>query len=151
MPPDPAPPVKLRHVLVALDGTRASADALGRMIRLATDANLDVVLMNACDEEATPHFSDQPQYETDVWATEFLARHCPVAAERVRLELRVGVAADEVLAASADTGADLVVLGWSQVLAGGHAPVVREALEHSRVPVLLLPTNRVTAGAVADG
>jgi hypothetical protein len=35
---------------------------------------------------------------------------------------------------------DLLALGWSQSLAPGRAPVGREALARSPVPVLLVPT-----------
>lgn len=44
---------------------------------------------------------------------------------------------------------DLIALGWSQELAGGGAAVVREALERSRVPVLLVPVGAPIAMAAA--
>jgi len=37
--------------------------------------------------------------------------------------------------------ADLIVLSWSQDLSAGRADVVRWALGHSTVPVLLIPVD----------
>ncbi|HWJ44185.1 MAG TPA: hypothetical protein VNR63_02270, partial [Gaiellaceae bacterium] len=45
----------------------------------------------------------------------------------------------EIVRATADTNADLVAIGWEQRFAAGRAPIVRELLERSRTPVLLIP------------
>jgi hypothetical protein len=53
-----------------------------------------------------------------------------------------------VIETAADLDVDLIALGWSRSLAGGHGPVVREALASSTVPVLLLPLgNSSTKGS----
>ena len=70
---------------------------------------------------------------------EFVARYCPCPLEEVDLHLRVGVPHGEVARVIDETGADLIVLGWSQTLAPGRAAVVRETLTRSPVPVMLLP------------
>ena len=62
--------------------------------------------------------------------------------ERVRLELRVGAPEEHLLDVADQVGADLIVLGWRQDLAEGHAAVVREAVTRARVPVMLLPIGR---------
>jgi hypothetical protein len=59
--------------------------------------------------------------------------------DRVRLLRRLGVAAEDVVAAARETSADLVVLAWNQELGEGRARVVSETLAHSSIPVLLLP------------
>jgi hypothetical protein len=40
-----------------------------------------------------------------------------------------------------ELGCELIALGWSQQLSAGRAPVVRETLERSRLPVLLIPVQ----------
>lgn len=44
----------------------------------------------------------------------------------------------------------MIALGWAQELAEGRAAVVREALERSRVPVLLVPVA-AQVDVAADG
>ena len=41
--------------------------------------------------------------------------------------------------------ADALVLGWAQQLVPGRAALVRTALEHSRIPVILIPVERHSA------
>jgi hypothetical protein len=98
--------------------------------------------------DSLPLFTDQPQHELTAWAQEFLRRHCPHP-EHVRLEVRIGVPGQHVLNVAEQIGADLIALGWAQELAGGRAAVVHEALERSRVPVLLVPVSAQVDAAAA--
>lgn len=138
VPPRVRVPVELRRVLVPLDGSVATTAALASTVALACGSGLEVVALHVHDHERLPRFDDQPQHETEAWTQEFLTRYCPHAGE-VSLELRVGVPGRHVLDVAAEVGADLIALGWSQDLAPGRAAVVREVLERSPVPVLLLP------------
>lgn len=140
VPPDARSPITLRRMLVPLDGTMTTARRARAAIDLATTGGLDVILIHVCDEDHIPMFTDQPQHETNSFAEEFIARYAPQAA--VRLELRVGPTADEVLAAAADLHADLLAIAWAQILQPGRARVVKELLARSRVPLLLLPLGR---------
>jgi nucleotide-binding universal stress UspA family protein len=139
VPPDPRRPSGLERLLVPLDGTSGTARALEGVIEIACRHNLDVVAMHVRDEASLPPFSDQPHHEADAWEREFMARFCN--APGARAELRVGVPAAEVVAMAAEAEADLVALGWHQDLTPGRAAVVRQVLEWSRVPVLLLPVE----------
>jgi nucleotide-binding universal stress UspA family protein len=86
-----------------------------------------------------PAFSDHDPHATRAWEQEFLSRSMPTPHDRVTLVRRLGVAADDVVAVARETGADLIVLAWSQDLSPGRARVVSETLAHSDIPVLLLP------------
>jgi hypothetical protein len=45
-----------------------------------------------------------------------------------------------------DVDADMIALGWAQDLAPGRASVVRWALEHTPVPLVLMPLARTFVG-----
>jgi nucleotide-binding universal stress UspA family protein len=124
-------------VLVALEGTTANARSLKRTVDLAADTDIDIVVLHVDDERSIPSFSDQIQHETDSYAREFLARYVP-GAPQARLELRVGLPGEEILQASEAVDPDVVVLGRRYHAHRGPGPVVREVLEHSRRPVLLV-------------
>ena len=137
VPPEVRPEPDLRRLLVPLDGTSATAQALAEVIERACQRDIDVVILHVLGEESLPPFSDQPHHEAEAWVREFMARHCPAAAARA--ELRVGVPAHAVVSTAVETGADLIALGWAQHLAPGRAAVVQEVLERGRIPVLLVP------------
>jgi nucleotide-binding universal stress UspA family protein len=128
------------RVLVPLDGTRASAEALQRTIELACRSQLEVVALHVADAAGLAPFGEQPQHELDAWKEEFLARYAP-RPEDVRLEVRSGRPGESVLRVADEAGVDLVALGWSRDLSRGRAALVREVLERSRVPVLLVATH----------
>jgi nucleotide-binding universal stress UspA family protein len=125
-------------VLVPLDGTSVTATALTETIALARDAEVEVNVLHVHEEDSLPLFSEQPQHETESWAREFLARYCPTA-DLGRLHLRVGRPSEHVVRVAQETDTDLIALGWAQDFSPGRAAVVREALERSRISVLLVP------------
>ncbi len=134
---------RIRGVLLPLEGTRQTSLAPARVLELARDAAVDVLVLHVLDESALPLFTDQPQHETEAWATEFLARYCPRGLRSVSLALRVGRPDDVVVDVAEAGGVDLIALGWNQRLAPGRAAIVRTALERGRLPLLLIPTVRV--------
>ena len=74
------------------------------------------------------------------WAG-FIHRYCPRGIGDVQLETRIGRIGELVPIVAVRCGCDLIALGWSQQLAQGRAPVVRETLERSQLPVLLVPVE----------
>lgn len=147
VPPEAAVPSVFGSILVPLNGKRTTAAALMETLTLAHDRELEVVVLHVHELDSLPLFTDQPQHELTAWAQEFLRRHCPHP-EHVRLEVRIGVPGQHVLSVAEQIGADLIALGWAQEFADGRAAVVHEALERSRVPVLLVPVaGRVDAAA----
>lgn len=132
------PDRQLRRMLVPLDGTRVTSDALSGAIELAVDADLEVIALHVHEPPRVPLFTEQPQHEWRSWAGEFLGRFTTRPRD-VRLEVRVGKPTEHLLAVAAQHEADMIVLGWSQSLEEGRAAVVREAIERGRVPVMLVP------------
>ena len=141
VPPDARVPAAFGRVLVPLDDSSESSDAVADLIWLACRGDLDVLILHVLDAASVPLFEDQPQYEMEAWIQEFLARHCPT--RTARAEVRVGVPGQEIMTAALEAGSDLIALGWSQQLGPRRAAVVTEVLEHAKVPVLLLPTSIV--------
>jgi nucleotide-binding universal stress UspA family protein len=139
VPPDLRLPATIDSILVPLDGSPATAAALADTIELARGSDVAVIVLHVREEAALHPFSDQPQHEVRAWAEEFVARYCRCPLEEVDLHLRVGVPREEVARVIDETGADLIVLGWSQTVAPGRAAVVRETLTRSPVPVMLVP------------
>lgn len=137
----------LRRVLVPLEGTVSTSLAPRSLFELSGGAHLDVVVLHVHEE--IPSFSDQPQHESEAWAEEFLARYLPTGIDTVRLERRIGRREELVPLVAEETRADLIALGWTQQLEEGRAPVVQAALEHSPVPVLLVPVH--VAAEVKEG
>ena len=138
VPPDAPTPGKLSRILVPLDGRRTTAVALAETLMLASRRELEVIVLHVHDQASIPLFSDQRQHELESWAHEFLRRHCPYP-ERVRLEVRTGIPGTNILQVAEEISADMIALGWSQDLSSGHAAVVREVLERTGIPVLLVP------------
>jgi hypothetical protein len=138
VPPVAAVPITLRRILVPLNGRRTTAVALAETL-LASRQELELVVLHVHDQASIPLFSDQRHHEVESWAQEFLRRHCPYP-ERVQLEVRIGIPGENVLKVAEEMSADMIALGWAQDLSPGHAAVVREVLERSGIPVLLVPT-----------
>ena len=138
VPPDAPPLDEVHRVLVAMEGTPAKARNLKRTVELATGAGLELVVVHVDDESSMPSFSDQVQYEADSYAQEFLARYVPNAPS-ARLELRVGVPADEILATMDQVPAEMLAVGWPQTDDPARGLVARKLLAHSRIPILLVP------------
>jgi nucleotide-binding universal stress UspA family protein len=141
VPPQTDPDAGLHRVLVPLEGTMPTSMAPRSLIELAPGAGLEVVALHVLEPEMLPLFTDQPQHEQMAWAREFLHRYCRWGIGVVQLVTRVGRTSELVAEAAREAGADLIVLGWSQELAKGHAPVVRAVLEQVSVPVVLVPTG----------
>jgi nucleotide-binding universal stress UspA family protein len=138
VPPDAPVPLALTRVLVPLDGTTETAEALRSTVELVSGSQAEVVILHVREHDVLPLFSEQPQHELRAWAEEFLARNCP-SCEGLRLVWRVGAPGEHVLQVASEVEADLIALGWARDLSLGRALTVREVLARTRVPVLLVP------------
>jgi len=136
VPPDIVPSDRLSTLLVAMEGSTSSSEALRRTLRMSAGAGLDLVVVHV--DEDVPPFTDQVQHESDAYLHEFVARHGP-ALRDVRIELRIGAPSDEVLAAIDSVAPDLVAVGWPHPGGPDRGEVAREILTHSPVPLLLVP------------
>lgn len=139
VPPQCAPAPRLRRVLVALEGTPGRAKQLRHAMRVVAGSELELFVVHVDGEDAVPRFSDSAAHEHEAFAQEFLARYWPEA-PRARLLLRIGAAAEQVLAVTSELQPDLLVAGWPQGRGPEHGHVVREVLRHCPVPMLLVAT-----------
>jgi nucleotide-binding universal stress UspA family protein len=139
VPPDARASKGLKRVLIPIEGGLSAKFAPLSIIELARTTTLDVVAVHVQEPIGVPAFTDQPQHEQTAWAHEFLRRYCPWGIGTVRLEFRIGNAAEVVPAVAEEAGVDIIAIAWAQELAEGRAPVVRAALTRAKVPVMLVP------------
>jgi nucleotide-binding universal stress UspA family protein len=119
----------------------AGHTALDDTVKLAHQRGPEVLVLHVHSPATVPAFADHDPHAALAWEREFLTRYISTPHDRVTLLRRLGVPADDVVAVARETGADLIVLTWSQDLAPGRARVVSETLAHSDIPVLLLPVH----------
>jgi nucleotide-binding universal stress UspA family protein len=140
VPPRARPPARFRRILVPLDGTQTTSEALHDVLTIAHDSELEILALHVHTPENVPAFADHEPYATEAWEAEFVARHIPAPHDRVSLIRRTGIPAEDIVALAVETDVDLIALAWNQSLRGNHARVVSRTLAGSSVPVLLLPT-----------
>jgi nucleotide-binding universal stress UspA family protein len=137
VPPDTTPASELRRVVIAMEGVPGKARTLKRAVDLAAAAALELIVVHVDDETSIPLFSDQIQHETESYAREFLARYCPGAPD-ARLELRIGLPAEQILATAEQAQADILAIGWPPTSDPNRGLVAREILDRGHMPVLLV-------------
>lgn len=130
-------PPWIRRALLPLDGTARSAAAVAAAAERFALGGAELVVLHVFGPATVPRFWDQQAHAGQAWTREFLARHC--ALPGARLELRHGVAAEQVVKVAGAEHADVIALAWSQRLEPGRAPVVRRAVLDARIPVMLVP------------
>jgi hypothetical protein len=101
---------------------------------------VELIVLHAFTEATVPAMLDRPGYDIEILGQEFRDRHCPYS---TRVEFCVGPVAKRVAEVSRDL--DLVVLSWSQDSSPERAHTIREVLDASAVPVLLLATSPLDA------
>lgn len=138
--PDCSTRARIARVLIPLEGSDESSQAIADTIALARGRDIELLVLHVHAPETVPAFEDQPHHAVTAWEGEFVARFVSDPHAHVDVIQRVGVAADRIVTVAGDMKADLIALGWNQNLAPGRAQVVREALTHSTIPVLLVPT-----------
>jgi len=137
----------IQRVLVPLEGTAESSDAVSAALRRFTDAGVDVIALHVFDVNTVPRFWDQMAHAGNSYASDFEARWCAVPAADVRL--RRGVAPATIIEVADDQDVDLIALGWAQNLAAGRAAIVRAVLAHT-IPVLLVPVGETRDDTTRD-
>ena len=139
VPPDAPIIDAVRRVLIAIKGTPSTPRALKRAVELTAASGLEILVVHVDDLESLPSFSDQVQYETELYAQQFLARYV-IGASHARLTLRIGDPAAEILATAGDLRADVIAVGWQRTTEPSHGQVARQIIQRSRIPVLLVAT-----------
>ncbi len=149
--------VSLSRILVPLDGTPRTADALGPAAELAqrSGAAVDVLHVvvpkqSASDEPGAmtvPQYTDQPHYAWPAWRAEFINRFCqcfPQPPEHFLVA--VGEPGEEVLRVAREQESQLIVLAWKGELKGNRARTVRSVLSQALCPVLCVRTESSVRG-----
>jgi len=146
VPPTTPEDYTLRTVLVPV--LRKPVSVLEEVVRLAENPQLHVVILRLLDELSIPSFEDQSYYDVQAWAEEFLARWVPGAGSDTEVEVRIGPPEELVVSVAHEVSADIVAIGRRRDLPAAGAPIVVSALEHSPVPVILVPLVRRPARVV---
>jgi nucleotide-binding universal stress UspA family protein len=141
VPPDARLAASLQRALIPIEDGLSAALMPRAIIGLGEGATVDVVAVHVQEPALLPAFTDQPQHEQPAWAREFLRRYCPWGIGTIRLEIRVGNAADIIPAVAEEEAVDIIALAWAQELAEGRAPVIRAALGRARAPIMLVPVE----------
>lgn len=128
---------RLQRVLVPLDGSDATAEAIQAIARRLCASSVRVTALHVFDKEHVPQFLDHMPEALETWNTEFLERYFEEC--EVRLETRAGESPAAVLEVAATESADMIVLSWGQDLSPDRANLVREVLTSASVPVMLVP------------
>ncbi|MDY7106694.1 MAG: universal stress protein [Actinomycetota bacterium] len=136
-------PRRLHRALVPLDGTRASSAALTEPLRLLSATGMELCGLHVFEPDRVPNF-----WRESIHARKSTAAECSAIACRqpmLDLRLRSGDPIATTLAAATED-VDLLVLVWRRELDDPGAELVRAALRHSPVPVLLVPEGRRRRG-----
>ena len=135
VPPDVEVGRPLTTVLVAVDADPDESAVLSRTVDIARGTELEIVIVHV--DEEIPSFTDQVQHEVEAYVHDYVAHGDPTL-RGIRLELRLGVAADEVLAVVESVRPGLVALGWPGAARPERGAVAREIVARCPVPVLLV-------------
>ena len=143
----------LRRILVPLDSSPGSAEAVHRAAELARreNANLDILHI-ASPGDLPPSepgslpvglYMDYAYYDLKSWSREFMRRffHINLGTQDTptpRLFLSSGDPASEIIKHADRTGADLIVSAWQGSIDEGRARVVRELLARANCQLLFL-------------
>jgi nucleotide-binding universal stress UspA family protein len=138
VPPQAEPRERIARILVPLEGTSESMQALEHVLELARNDQLEILVLHLHSPDTVPAFADHEPHEAEAWEREFLRGYVSHPDERVRLVRRLGTPADDIVTVAHETSAELIAMAWSQNLGPGRARVVSETLAHSDIPVLLL-------------
>jgi len=145
-PPTP-PPLRVRRIVVAYDGSDASVRAVQFALRFMAGEGAEIWIVHATDPPRTvaePRTEEEQGSEST--AIEQSLRAIQSAADpsgiRMHVWVREGKAANVVLDAAAEARADLIVVGTrglrgaSRLLLGS---VSTEVMTHSNRPVTVVP------------
>jgi len=128
----------IRRLLLPLEGTEESSRPVLDYLDTLIASDVELTVVHVFTSTTMPRILDRPARDLEMLAGEFLARHCPNAADIV---VRIGPVGPQVADHCTAAHTDLVVMTWSQDTSPGHAEVVRDVLGRSEVPVLLLPSS----------
>jgi len=136
VPPEVVGPRRVRCLLLPLGGSAVSSRSVVDQLLPMLVSDVELVVVHVFTSTTAPAMLDRPVRDLEILGRDFLSRHLPHATQ---IEFRSGLASAQILAVSALQNADLIVLSWSRGSLTERSQIVRELVEASVVPVLLLP------------
>lgn len=138
VPPDaPTGEEVLRRVLVPVEGEAPLDPEVEALLSRLKAHGSTVDTIHVFDRATVPSFWDG-WAEGPVFTKEFAEQFLPPSSSEP--ELRVGDVAQQILAAAALHDSSLIVIEWKRHLEGARAPVVRDLLCNTHLPLVLMPT-----------
>jgi nucleotide-binding universal stress UspA family protein len=154
-----AAPSEIRQLLLPLDGSPTTTEALAPAIALASQLGASIDLLYVADRGhaasvesgsiAAPRYIDQPQHEWPAWADDVVAHLRACCGElptgvTAHVFLAVGDIGDEIARFASEHHEDAIVLVRRSALEPTRAVILRAVLDRTPCPVLLV-------GRVAEG
>ena len=130
----------LSRVLLPLEGAAPPDSSTEEIVRAFEAAGSLVDTVHVFDRASVPMFWDG-WHDTEIWSEQFKHRYSPVATDT---QLRLGDVAQQILGAAEENGSTLILLEWKCRLNHTHAPIVRELLSGTAVPLMLLPETQIS-------
>jgi nucleotide-binding universal stress UspA family protein len=148
--PGMRPLTTLRRLLVPLEGSPSSSDAMRFADDLFCTRGREILILHVVTGDTpgesgsmpAPRVLDQEHYEWAEWKEEFSMRFSQCTkGGRHRVSVRVGDVPTSVVQEAEEHDVDLILLSWSGSLQEGHAAIVRELLETAPCPLLIVPAS----------
>lgn len=127
------PQAPLARVLVVVDRPEAVDSPL---LTFLAAAGIEVVALHVFEPGNAPPYWDQPHHEVVAWGEEFGAR---VGSAVSTVITRSGRPGEHMVDAAVDEGVDLLLIPWHQDSGAGGSALVRASVEHTPMPVMLMP------------
>jgi len=142
VPANAAVPAALSRILVPLEGTDETRDAISTLLdRCTFGPETEIVTLHAFTIDDLPPFSDHEPHTSDAWVEAFREVYVPDRARSTRLEMRCGNADRAVIEVADSIDANVIAVSWSQDLTGDHARVVNALLANPTRATLLVPAR----------
>ncbi len=129
-------PADAPRILVPLDGTESTTEAVAPLARELASAGAAVVFLHVFDSDSLPPFVNSAA-DFEILAEEFIDRHVPGGS--ASCELRLGEPGHHIGDVADAENADAIVLAWRQDLSPGRAEVIRHLVRMTRRPLIVVP------------
>lgn len=148
--PGMRPLTTLRRLLVPLEGSPSSSDAMRFADDLFCSRGREILILHVVSGDVpretgsmpAPRVVDQEHYEWADWKEEFSMRFSQCTrGGRHRVKVRVGEVASCVVDEANERDVDLILLSWCGSMQEGRAATIRELLETAPCPLLIVPAT----------